>query len=133
MKGTWQTTGSSGLSGGVILAVIAAVWLIGSGALSAIVHAIAVVLIIFGCTIAVAVLGLVAALIMRTRSDRLTAPISGRVVPSVPPEPAPQLTEPYKPAAIEPTTRNELHLHFHGMTRAEVGDAIRDASRKEIT
>ena len=113
MRGTWQTTGGSGGSGGLVLAVIAAVVLIGSGALTAIVHALEVVVIVLGCTIALAAVGGIALLVYRTRQDRPGAVYSTRAVSQLPPEPRPQLSPPYKPA-VEPA--REIHLHLHGLT-----------------
>jgi hypothetical protein len=46
----------------------------------------------------------------------------------LPPEVRPQLSESHKPA-LEPA-HNELHLHFHGMTPAQVAEAIRQANNK---
>jgi len=46
----------------------------------------------------------------------------------LPPEVRPQLSESRKPA-LEPA-HNELHLHFHGMTPAQVAEAIRQANDK---
>jgi uncharacterized membrane protein YccC len=109
VKGTWQTT-SSGPSGGVVLAVIAALILIGSGAASAIASALVTILIIIGSIIGLAVAAGIGVLIWRVRSDRPGRPISARVVSLHPPEPRPQLSEPSKPA-IGPA--REVHLHLN--------------------
>jgi hypothetical protein len=127
MRGTWQTTGGSGPSVGVIVGVIAAAWLIGSGALATIVHAIAVVLIILGCTVALAVAGGIAVLILRARQDRPVAPIPARPVYQVPPEPRRELSPPYK-AATEPG--RELHLHFHGLSAEQIAAVVTRSNRQ---
>ena len=109
MRGTWQTTGSSG-SSGLVLAVIAAAVLIGSGAVSAIASALLTILIIVGVVIVLAVAGVVALLVYRTRSERPGRPIAARPVYELPPDSRPQLEESHKPA-IGPL--RETHLHFH--------------------
>ena len=83
MRGTWQTTDSGG--GGLVLAVIAAAVLIGSGAASAIASALVTVLIVTGVVITLAVAGVIALLVYRTRSERPGRPIEARpVVPATP-------------------------------------------------
>ena len=112
MRGTWQTTGSSG-SSGLVLAVIAAAVLIGSGAVSAIASALVTILIIVGVVIVLAVAGVVALLVYRTRSERPGRPIEAPAVYQLPPDPRPRLEDSHKPA-IEPP--REIHLHLHGLT-----------------
>jgi hypothetical protein len=127
VKGTWQTTGSSGRGGGVVVAVIAAAWLIGSGALSAIVHALAVVIIILGRTVALAVLGGVAVLILRTRQDHAGAPIAGRVVS---PAPRPQATPLAASQPVPPVIEHHYHgpsIHIHGDGQDAAAAVIRKA------
>ena len=109
--GTWQTTGGGG--GGLVLAIIAAAILIGSGALSAIVHALVIVLIITGCTIALAAVAWIAWLIREARQDRPQRPIATPLVYQVPPVSGPRLEGSHNPA-IEPP--REIHLHLHGLT-----------------
>ena len=120
MKGTWQTTDSSG-SSGLVLAVIAAAVLIGSGALTAIVHAVVMILIMLGCTVALAVVGGIALLVYRTRSDALRRPIPARPVVQLPPGTRPGLEESSKPV-IEPA--RELHVHFHGLTPGQIAAIV---------
>ena len=69
-------------------------------------------------------LGVVALLVYRTRSDRPGQPIAARPVYQLPPESRPQLEESSKPA-IEPP--RELHLHFHVADPAEAAEIIRAA------
>jgi hypothetical protein len=143
-----HTHGPQG-GGGTLLAVIAAAVLIGSGAAPAAVSALVTIVIVTGCVIGLAVLGGIALLVYRarsivrltrktpTRSERPGRPIPARPVYQLPPERAPQLEESHKPA-IEPRPENhfpaieppQLHLHFHGMSPAEVAEAIRQASRE---
>jgi hypothetical protein len=125
MKGTWQATDSGGGSGGLVLIAVIVVVALGSGAASAAASALVTLLIIAAAVIGVAVLGGVAVLIYRTRSERPRRPIAAPAVSPLPPESRPQLEGSHKPA-IEPP-RNELHLHFHGMTPAEAAEAIRTA------
>lgn len=114
MKGTWQTTGSGGGSSGPALAVIVAVVLIGSGAVSAAASALASLLvtiaIVFGSVIGLAVLGGIAWLVHRARSDRPGRPIAARLMCPVPPAARPELEGSDKPA-ISPG--REVHLHLN--------------------
>lgn len=105
-SGTWQTTGG----GGMVLAVIAAAVLIGSGAASAIASALVTVLIITASVVTAAVLGGIAWLVYRTRSERPGRPVTARPVYQLPPEVRPHLEESHKPA-IEPP--REVHLHLN--------------------
>lgn len=111
MRGTWQTT-SGGGGGGLVL--VAALILIGSGAVSAAASAIATLLvtlaIVLGSLIVLAVLGGIAVLIYRARSDRPGRPIAAPVVSPLPPVSRPRLEEPSKPA-IGPA--REVHLHLN--------------------
>jgi uncharacterized membrane protein YccC len=120
MRGTWQTTGSGG-SGGVVLVLVAAAVLIGSGVLTAVVHALEVILVVAGAVIGLAVAAGIGVLIWRVRSDRPGRPISARVVSLQPPGPRPQLSEPSKPA-IEPA--REVHLHLN-VTPDELAAIVR--------
>jgi hypothetical protein len=122
VNGTWKTTG--GGSGGLVL-VLAAVILAGSGAASAAVSALVTILIITGSVIGAAVLGGIGWLVYRARQDRPGRPIAARPIVQLPPAARPGLPEPCKPAIEAP--RNELHLHFHGMSPAEAAEAIRRA------
>ena len=109
MKGTWQTAdGPGGRSIVPVVAIIAAAAVIGSGAVSAIVYAIAIVIVVTGCTIALAIAGLAAAVVMvhrktlehaamldATRAERLAAAVR------------PQAAAAPLPAAVE------QHIHHH--------------------
>ena len=112
MKGTWQTTGGSGGGGGLVLVIVAVV-LIGSGAASAAASAVASLLvtiaIILGALIGLAILGGVAWLVYRARSDRPARPIAARLMYPVPPAARPELEGSDKPA-IGPA--REVHLHL---------------------
>src|SRR5689334_1207209 len=125
MRGTWQTTDSGG--GGLVLAVIAAAVLIGSGAASAIASALVTVLIMVGVILVLAVAGVVALLVYRTRSERPERPIAPRPVYQLPPDPAPRLEESHKPA-IGPA--RETHLHFH-VSAAELAAIMRHIDHEE--
>lgn len=118
-SGTWQTSGGGG--GGVALAVIAAVVLIGSGAASAITSLLVTVLIVISSIIGLAIVGGVAWLVYRARSDRPRRPIAARPVYRLPPEPRPRLEGSHKPA-IEPG--REIHLHLHGLTPDQIAAII---------
>ena len=107
MRGTWQTTGSRGSDVG--LAILAAV-LIGSGALTTIVHAIEVILIVTGCTIALAVVGGIALLVYRARQNPPGRPIAAPPMSRLAPAERPQLEVSHKPA-IGPA--REVHLHLN--------------------
>ena len=111
-----HTHGPQG-GGELVLAVIAAAVLIGSGALSALASALTTILIITGCTIGIAVLGGIAFLVYRARQDRPGPPIAARPVYRLPPEPRPSLEAPSRPA-LEPG--REIHLHLHGLTPDQI-------------
>jgi hypothetical protein len=121
VRGTWQTT--SGGGGGLVLAVIAVAVLIGSGAAAAIASALVTIAIITGVVIVLAVAGVVALLVYRTRQDRPGRPIAARPVYQVGPEMRPHLEGSYK-TALEP---REIHLHFHTADPAEAAAIIRTA------
>lgn len=130
MKGTWQTTGSEP-SWGLILVVIVVLIVAGSGAASAIASAVTGLLvtlaIVLGSVIFLVVVGGIAWLIWRARQDRPARPIALKAIVQPPPHEArPRLEESPK-LAIGPA-RNELHLHFHDMSPAQVAEAIRQAN-----
>ena len=115
MRGTWQTTGGSGGSGGLVLAVvIVAAIALGSGAVSAAASAVASLLvtlaIVLGGVVTLAVLGGVAFLVWRARQDRPGRPIAARLMYPVPPAARPELEGSGKPA-IAPG--REVHLHLN--------------------
>ena len=135
LHGTWQATGGSGGGGGgLVLIVIAAAALIGSGAASALVT----IAIVLAAVTGLAVATVAGVLIWRVRQERPGAPTGARQVSQIPPETRPALEVPHKTAtpeignaiadlrAIEPP---QLHLHFHGMSPAEVAEAIRQAGQ----
>lgn len=124
MRGTWQGGGTwqtSGLSGRLVLAVIVALVLIGSGALTAIIHALVAILVILASLIGLAVLGSIALLVYQTRQDRPGRPTTALPIVQVPPEPRSELSPPYKPA-IGPA--REIHLHLHGLTPDQIATII---------
>jgi hypothetical protein len=152
MRGTWQTTDSGG--GGLVLAVIAAVVLAGSGAATAAVSAIVTIAITLAAVVAVAVAGVIGLIVYRARSEGRRRLTGAPAAYQVPPESRPQLWESHKPAAVHfagPSRphggnldqRNgprfgppaieppQLHLHFHGLSPAEVAEAIRQANERE--
>jgi hypothetical protein len=94
MRGTWQTTSGDGSGGGLVVAVIVALVLIGSSALTAIVHALEAVVIVLGCTVFLGIAAGIGVLIWRTRSDHPRAAIAVRAVSQLPPISRPQLEEP---------------------------------------
>jgi hypothetical protein len=140
----------------VLLVVIIAALVIGSGAASAAVSAlVTIVLIVTGCVVAVAVLGSAAWLIWRARlraasagnvntasagnvtaasasnataSDRPGRPIGAPAVYQLPPESRPQLEESHKPAAIGPG--REVHYHFH-VSAAELAAIMQNHAERE--
>lgn len=109
MRGTWQTT-SGGSGGGLVLVLIAAAALLGSGALTALVHALAVLLIVAAVAIPVTAVSIIALAAHRTRSDGPGRPSGPVWVSREPPVSRPQLEVPHKPA-IEPA--REVHLHLN--------------------
>ena len=122
--GTWQTSGGGG---GLVLAVIAAAVLIGSGAVSAAVHLLVAILIALGCVIGAAVLGALAWLVHRARSDRPVrrpaAPIWTARPDALPPRTREPLTDSPRPELAAPA----LHIHFHGLPDEERAHVIRQA------
>jgi hypothetical protein len=131
MRGTWQTTDSGG-GGGLVLAVAAAALLIGSGAASAAVSALVTIAIVTGCVLTAAVLGGIALLVYRARSelrrsDRPGRPIAGPVVRQLPPAERPVLSADHKPA-IGPG--REVHYHFH-VSAAELAAIMRLYTEEE--
>ncbi|MGH3231637.1 MAG: hypothetical protein ACRDOA_24160 [Streptosporangiaceae bacterium] len=99
-----------GPGGGVALAVIAAVILIGSGAASAIASALAGLLVIVAAVTGVAVLAGIAWLVRQARQDRPGAPIAARSVVRYPPGIRTARADSSRPA-IEPP--REVHLHLN--------------------
>lgn len=134
MRGTWQTTsGGSGLGVAVIVALV----LIGSGAVTAIVHALAVLLIAAAVAIPVTAVRVIALAAQRTRSERPGRPDGPAWVSREPPGMRPQLEVPRK-AAIEPsrelgTPEVHHHLHLHGLTSEQIAAIVtqRDAYLEE--
>ena len=122
-SGTWKTTGG-GSGGLVLIVIIAAAALLGSGAASAAASAIETIAIIIGCTIGLAVLGGIAWLVYRARSDRPGRPAAAPATYQLPPARPPALEESSNPA-IEPP--REIHLHFHTADPAEAAAIIRKA------
>jgi hypothetical protein len=108
MKGTWQTTDSGG---GLVLAVLAVLVLIGSGAASAAVSALEVALIVAAAVIGLAVITVAGLLIWRVRQERPGAPIAARQASRIGPGERPVLSSGHK-AALEPP-RSEQHFHLH--------------------
>ena len=121
-----HTHGTDGV-GGLAVVVIAAL-LLGSGVASAVAHAIVTIMIVLGCTVALTAAGCIAWIIWQLRQDRPRQAMAAPAVVQLPPATAQRL-EAAQPLAIEPP-RNELHLHFHGMTPAEAAEAIRQAGER---
>jgi hypothetical protein len=132
MKGTWQTTGGGSGNIAPTVAIIAAAVVIGSGAVSAIVHAIAVVIVVIGCTIALAIVGLVAGAVMVLRQGRE----HGAMLEATRPErlaaatARPQVAQAVAPA-IEHHTHNHYGPEFH-IYGAEGQDAAAVLIRKAL-
>lgn len=96
--------------GGLVLVVlIVAALAVGSGAASAAVHALEVIVIVIACVLTVAVLGGIALLAYRARSEPRRRPIGAPAVYELPPESRPVLSSEHK-TAIEPP--REIHLHI---------------------
>jgi hypothetical protein len=77
--------------GGLVMAVIAAAILLGSGAASAVASALVTIAVVLGCVIGLAVLGGIGWLVYRVRSgpvrsDRPGRPVAARQVSQLPPE-----------------------------------------------
>jgi hypothetical protein len=122
VRGTWQTTDSGG---GMVLAVIVVLVLLGSGAASAAASAIASLLvtlaIVLGSVIGLAVLGGIAWLVYGARQDRPGRPIAARVISQLPPERLPQLEGSHKPAIGQ---AREVHIHLHGVTPEQLAAIV---------
>ncbi len=123
-----HTHGPQGTGGLALAVVIIAALAIGSGAASAAVSAlVTIVAIVTGCLVGLAVLGGIAWLVCRARSDRPGATIAARPVYQLPPESRPELEESHKPAAIGPG--REVHYHFH-VSAAELAAIMRHAGEE---
>jgi len=126
MRGTWQTTSSG--SGGLGVAVIVALVLIGSGALTAIMHALAVLLIAAAVAVPVTAVSIIAMAANRTRSERPGRPDGPVWVSREPSGMRPRLEVPHKPA-IEPPRQLAApevhhHLHLHGLTPEQIAAIV---------
>jgi hypothetical protein len=128
VRGTWQTTDGGGPGGRLVLGVIAALVLVGSGGATAIASALVTILVAVACTITLAVLGIAGLLVYRARSERPRRPIAARPVSQIPPKPRVELESSRKPA-IEP--RRELgasevhhHLHLYGLTPEQIAAIV---------
>jgi hypothetical protein len=132
MRGTWQTTDSGSGNIAPVVAIIAAAAVIGSGAVSAIVHAIAIVIVVIGCTIALAIVGLVAGAVMVLRQGRE----HGAILDATRPErlaaatARPQVAQ-AAPPAVEQHTHNHYGPEFH-IYGAEGQDAAEVLIRKAL-
>lgn len=105
-SGTWQTT-SSGSGGGLVLAVIAAAVLIGSGAVTAAISALAVIAITIAVVTGVAVTAGIAVVVWRLRRPpRPGVPYSPLLVQQATRAPL----QPAQPRAVDPP--RQLHLHL---------------------
>jgi hypothetical protein len=126
MRGTWQTTGSGGSGLGV--AVIVALVIIGSGALTAIMHALAVLLIAAAVAIPVTAVSIIAMAAQRTRSERPGRPDGPVWVSREPPGMRPRLEVPHKPANEPPGELDapevHRHLHLHGLAPEQIAEII---------
>jgi hypothetical protein len=121
-SGTWQTGGGPDLTALIPVAVVAGVAYVVIQVIAALIWWI----VGFVAVVVVAAVVLVVCRVRRGRHARRAGPVAAPVVYQVP-APAPPRLEASQPHAIEPA-RNELHLHFHGMTAAEAAEAIRRAS-----
>lgn len=112
-RGTWQSSGTwqaNGPSGDLVLAVIVAAVLIGSGAAHAITSLLVTIAIVLGSTIGLAVLGGIAWLVYRARRNRPGRPSAARPVYQLPPRPGRAWRPPGRPV-LEPG--REIHLHLN--------------------
>ena len=138
MRGTWQTTSSGSGGGGLVVAVIVALVLIGSGALTAIVHALAVLLIAAAVAIPVTAVSIIALAAHRTRSERPGRPDGPAWVSREPPgiaaavggfpqtghRPGPR-GAPAPQRVTRAPRRDRAALHRRGMTIRQMTTAIR--------
>lgn len=131
MKGTWQTA-SGGSGGGLVL--IAAVVLIGSGALTALVHALEVLLIASAVAIPVTAVSIIALAAQRTRSERPGRPDGPVWVSREPPGMRPRLEVPHKQAIGPPRELDapevHHHLHLHGLTPEQIAEIMTQRARR---
>ena len=112
MRGTWEGSGTwktSGPDGGLVLAVIAAAVVIGSGAAAAIASALVTLIVVAAVVMVLAVLGMIGLVVYRVRQDRPRRAITPPAVYQVP-RAAQQRLEAPQPLAIEPP--REVHLHI---------------------
>jgi choline-glycine betaine transporter len=130
VKGTWQTDNHARGGLGLAVAVLAVLWLLSSGAASALTAIGAAVIIAAAAAVVVILVGLAAVVAYRARQNRPGEPLSARLVSRVPPGPLPRLENPYKPAIEQPAPR-ELHLHFHGADPADVAETLRRINHEE--
>lgn len=128
MRGTWEVTDYGRGSSRVVVLVIGALLLFGSGAAAAVATAVLVAVIALAVVVVLGVAGLAALLVHRTRQNRPGGPLSARVVSRLPPDPAPGLENPYK-AAIE--APREIHLHFHGTSAEQAAEILRHCQPPE--
>jgi hypothetical protein len=146
MKDGAHTHGPGG-GGGLALVVIIAALAIGSGAVTAAVHVLEVAVIALGAVIGLAVLGGVALLVYRARSEGRRRLISAPVVSRIGSAPRPELSKTYKAGAPEirngitdlaPEIGNgiadlraieppQIHVHIYVADPAEAAAIIRTA------
>jgi sugar phosphate permease len=131
MRGTWQTTGGGG-SGGLGVAVIVALVLIGSGALTAILHAVAVLLIAAAVAIPVTAVSIIALAAHRTRPERPGQPSGPAWVSREPPATRPQLEGSHKQAAPQATPPTAIVNHYRGPSFHIYGDSGEQAAARII-
>lgn len=118
LHGTWQATGG-GSSGRALLFITGAMILLGSGVGAAIATAVVIIFIAIGGGVVLAVIGLTAFLIWRTRRGPEGASSRRGIVPA----PVVHQLPGGERAAIP--QHLHLHLHFDGADPAAVAEILR--------
>lgn len=124
-----HTHGPQGGGGLVLIAVIAAL-AIGSGAVTAAISALEVIAVVIACLGAAAILGGIALLVYRARSDRRAQDGRSQVftaqVVSSDRRPSPSALEASRalPSAIEPA--RHVHIHLEGADPAAIAALLRN-------
>lgn len=127
MKGTWQTT-DSGSGIGTAAAVVLAAAVIAAVAVPvvrAVTHLLEVLAVVMAVVLGVGLLAGIALVAWRLRQGRQNTPLVVHRATPVTHRAAEPLTAPQQArAALPAPERPELHLHFHGMSAADVAAVI---------
>ncbi len=132
MKGTWQTTsGGGGAAVGTALVILGAAYLLAKA--PAALHAggaflgnlVRLAVITAASLATLAATATAAVVLYRRRPPRQVTPAYRARATMLPSSHLPMPAPP--PAKALPAARQDVHLHFHGMTPDQVAEAIRQA------